>query len=119
MYKVFHRQPLYPGLITGDPEPLPAATLDWPVSYQEVARVEASSLEEVYFKTQHLESPWWHNRGVQALQISRSTSVGDVIQEDQALRESQAMRDEQGNLWAVATIGFVRLADEEVKPGSI
>ncbi len=98
MYKVFHRQPLYSGLVIDDPEPLPAAKLDWPASYQEVAHVEARSLEEVYFKTQHLETVWWHNRGVKALQMSRSTSVGDVI------------IDEQSDLWVVAVNGFVRLS---------
>lgn len=104
MYKVFHRQPLYPNVITDDPDPLLAASLDWPASYQEVAHIEAASLEEVYFKTQHLESPWWHNRGVKVLQMSRSTSMGDVI------------RDENGDLWAVAITGFVRLSIQEEEP---
>jgi hypothetical protein len=99
MYKIYHRQPLYPGLVFSDQEPLLANTLDWPASYQEVAHVEAESLEEVYLKTQHLERAWHHNRGVQAIQMSRSTSVGDVIQ------------DERGELWAVAATGFVRLSD--------
>jgi hypothetical protein len=103
MYKIYHRHPLYPGLVFGDQEPLPAATLDWPASYQEVAQVEAESLEEAYFKTQHLETAWWHNRGVKALQMSRSTSVGDVIQ------------DEQNELWAVAVTGFVKITEQEVK----
>jgi hypothetical protein len=109
MYKVHHRQPLYPDLVFSDQDPLPAATssqclsgiLDWPTSYQEVAQVEAESLEEVYFKTQHLETTWWHNREVKALQISRTTSVGDVIQ------------DENNDLWAVATTGFVRLSRQK------
>ena len=104
MYKIYHRQPLYPGLVFSDQEPLSADTLDWPASYQEVAQVEAKSLEEAYFKTQHLEFAWWHNRGVKATQMSRSTSVGDVIQ------------DEQNELWAVAATGFVKITEQEVKP---
>jgi len=99
MYKIYHRQPLFPGLIFSDQEPLPADTLDWPASYQEVAHVEAESLEEVYLKTQHLERAWHLNQGVKAIQISRSTSVGDVIQ------------DEKGTFWAVAAAGFVRLSE--------
>jgi hypothetical protein len=103
MYKIYHRQPLYPGLVFSDQERLPADTLDWPASYQEAAQVEAESLEEAYIKTQHLETAWWHNRGVKATQMSRSTSVGDVIQ------------DEQGAFWAVAATGFIRISEQHEK----
>jgi hypothetical protein len=104
MYKIYHRQPLYPGLVFSDQEPLSADTLDWPASYQIVAHVEAENMEEVYIKTQHLETAWWHNRGIKAIQRSRSTSVGDVIQ------------DEQDDLWTVAATGFVKIAEQEGKP---
>ncbi|MGD2158512.1 MAG: hypothetical protein PVG14_00255 [Anaerolineales bacterium] len=107
VYKVFHYQPLYPGLVLADQGPIPAAKLDWPVSYKEVAHVEAKSLEEVYFKTQHLETVWWHNPGVKALYMSRSTSMGDVIQ------------DEVGDLWAVALIGFAEVIEaQEEEPSA-
>ena len=102
MYKIYHRQPLYPGLVFSDQEPLPATTLDWPASYQEVAHVEAQNMEDAYIKTQHLDVAWWHNRGVKAIQMSRSTSVGDVIQ------------DERGKFWAVAATGFVKIAEQEL-----
>jgi hypothetical protein len=62
MYKIYHRQPLYPGLVFSNQEPLPADTLDWPASYQEVAHVEAENMEEAYIKTQHLDIAWWHPR---------------------------------------------------------
>ncbi len=101
MYKIYHRQPLYPGLVFSDQEPLPADTFDWPARYQKVAHVQAKNMEEAYLKTQHLETAWWHNRGVQAIQMSRSTSVGDVIQ------------DEQGELWAVAATGFVKITEQK------
>ena len=101
MYKICHRQPLYLGLVFSDQEPRPAGTLDWPASYQEVAHVEAKNMEEAYLKTQHLETAWHHNRGVKAIQMSRSTSVGDVIQ------------GEQGEFWAVAATGFVRIAEQD------
>jgi hypothetical protein len=104
MFKIYHRQPLYPGLVFADQGPAQTAKLDWPASYQEVAHVEAESLEEAYLKTQHLETVWWHNPGVEAIQISRSTSIGDVIQ------------DEQGDRWVVAATGFVNLTEKEVKP---
>jgi hypothetical protein len=99
MYIVYHRQPLYPGLVFTDQDPTPIDDLNWPINYQEIAHVEASSLEEVYFKTQHLETAWWHNKGVAAVQMSRSTSVGDIIQ------------DEQNDLWIVAVTGFLKIAE--------
>jgi len=101
MYIVYHRQPLYPGLVYTDQDSAPVDDLNWPASYQEVAHVEAKSLEEAYFKTQHLETAWWHNRGVKAIQISRSTAVGDVI------------RDEQNDLWVVAVTGFIPVSENK------
>ena len=44
MYKIYHRQPLYPGLVFSDQKPLPADTLDWPADYPEVAHVEAENV---------------------------------------------------------------------------
>jgi len=104
MYTVYHRQPLYPGLVFADQDPIPIDELNWPDNYQEVAQVEASSLEEVYLKTQHLETVWWHNQGVTVIQISRSTAVGDIL------------RDERGILWVVAASGFVKITDPAVNP---
>jgi hypothetical protein len=96
MYTVYHRQPVYPGLVLPDQDPIPVVDLNWPANYQKVALVEANSLEEVYLKTQHLETVWWHNQSVKAIQMSRSTAIGDVL------------RDENGNLWVVAAFGFVK-----------
>lgn len=101
MYIVYHRQPLYPGLVFTEQDPIPATDLDWPASYQKVAHIEAESLEEAYLKTQHLETVWWHNKGVTAIQMSRSTSVGDVL------------RNEKGDLWVVAAFGFVKITRRE------
>ena len=101
MYIVYHRQPLYPGLVFTDQNPIPADDLNWPANYQEIAHVEANSLEEAYFKTQHLETAWWHNKGVVAVQMSRSTSVGDMIQ------------DEQDDLWVVAVTGFLKITENK------
>ena len=96
MYIVYHRQSLYPGLVFTDQDPIPIDDLNWPVSYQEIAHVEANNLEEVYLKTQHLETVWWHNKGVKAIQMSRSTAIGDIL------------RDENDVLWVVAAFGFVK-----------
>ena len=104
MYKVYHRQPLYPGLVFSDQDPIPVNDLNWPASYEEVAHVEATNLEEVYLKTQHLETVWWHNRGVTAIQMSRSTAVGDIL------------RDEKGVFWVVAAFGFMRVIEKVVHP---
>ncbi|MGD9091374.1 MAG: hypothetical protein PVF74_00895 [Anaerolineales bacterium] len=100
MYKVFHNQPLYPGMVFQENDIL-ISELDWPDRYQEVARVDVDDLEEAYLKTQHLEKPWWLNPGVKVVNLSRSTSVGDVIQ------------DENGTLWVVAAIGFVKLIQQK------
>jgi hypothetical protein len=97
MYTVYHRQPIYTGLVFLDQDPIPLDELNWPDNYQESAYVEANSLEEVYRKTQHLETVWWHNKGVTAIQMSRSTAIGDVL------------RDEKGNFWVVAVTGFVKI----------
>jgi hypothetical protein len=104
MYKVYHRQPLYPGLVFLDQEAHLPAILGWPSNYRAVARVEADSLEEVFARTQHLETAWWHNPGVKALEISRSTSIGDIIQ------------NEQGDLFAVTMTGFAKVSDRAADP---
>jgi hypothetical protein len=101
MYKVFHHQPLYPGMVFQENDSLIASEIDWPDCYQEVALVDVDDLEEVYLKTQHLEKPWWLSPSVSVVNLSRSTSVGDVIQ------------DENGTLWVVAAIGFVKLAQQK------
>ena len=49
-------------------------------SYQKVASVEASSLDDAYAKTQNIDSAWVNNDGVTTfLGQCRSTSVGDII----------------------------------------
>jgi hypothetical protein len=103
MYIVYHRQPIYPGLVPSNQDPIPFYDLNWPDSYLEVAQVEANSLEEVYVKTQHQENVWWHNKGVAAIQMSRSTAIGDIL------------RDENGDLWVVAASGFVKATDASEK----
>jgi len=48
--------------------------------YWKVAELEASSPEEAFRMTNHVDKPWWKNKGVlQHKDKARSTSVGDVI----------------------------------------
>jgi hypothetical protein len=71
--------------------------------YQRVATVVASSLEEVFASTQHLDAPWWKHPTVTLARKDRfrSTSVGDVI------------ADEEGCLWLVKVVGFSQIAWEK------
>jgi hypothetical protein len=67
--------------------------------YQLVALVEAGSLEEVYRLTNHIDRDWRENALVKTMAVTptRSTSVGDVIvQDDKA--------------WLVDVVGFRRIA---------
>jgi hypothetical protein len=48
--------------------------------YSHVANVQAKSLDQVFELTNHLDTPWQRNPGVQALvETPRSTYTGDVI----------------------------------------
>ena len=75
-YKVFHAiKPTFgvPGL----PQP------KFPEEFEKVAEVEALSKEQVFAKTNNIDTPWTKNEGVNAVREKiRSTSVGDVIEDE-------------------------------------
>jgi hypothetical protein len=55
---------------------------DFPRGFTHVATVEAANLSEVFEKTNHIDSDWSLNEGVQlarGVNHVRSTSVGDVV----------------------------------------
>jgi len=75
----------------------PVATVQMP------AEVPAERALEIAFRqTQHVAQPWWANDDV--LLHVRSTSVGDVL------------ADEQGNLFVVESVGFQAYQPRAVRP---
>lgn len=93
---VFHRTPLWPFPISAGVN-ISLVELAWPHAYQPVALVEADSPEVAYAATQHIECDWWSNEHVTLVRQSRSTSVGDVI-------------EDAGHLWVAVEFGFRLLA---------
>lgn len=47
--------------------------------YDLVAEVECDALGETFGLTNHIDYEWWENEGVTLFKESRSTSVGDVV----------------------------------------
>lgn len=94
-YFVFHRTRVWHLPIT---QPMSPDVIGWSNDYRLVALVEASSFQEAWEKTQHVEKPWQSNPGVTATTpLARSTSVGDVIVQT-------PIRD--GSFQIVANAGF-------------
>ncbi|MBL7163237.1 MAG: hypothetical protein ISS57_11570 [Anaerolineales bacterium] len=97
IFTIYHRKMMYAGSeIRGD-QPIDASQLGWPIEYHLVARIKAKNIEEAYAKTQHIDNAWHDNPDVETIRFSRSTSIGDVIQ------------DESGRFWVVASFGFTEL----------
>jgi hypothetical protein len=53
----------------------------FPDDYILVAIVDSEVLEKVFELTNHIDSPWWDNDGVEVVGDNhhRSTSVGDIV----------------------------------------
>ena len=53
----------------------------WPDDYILVAIVDSEHVEKVFELTNHIDSPWWDNDGVEVVGDNhhRSTSVGDIV----------------------------------------
>lgn len=49
--------------------------------FEAVASVDCETLEEVFYLTNHIDKDWWDNPQVSLLKRSRSTSVGDVVEQ--------------------------------------
>jgi hypothetical protein len=62
-----------------------------------VAVVSAPDLEAVFTLTNSIDDVWWKNPGVEVIERSRSTSVGDVVE------------DENGARWLCEGIGWRQL----------
>jgi hypothetical protein len=62
--------------------------------YQLVALVDCNAVGETFELTNHIDTEWWNNEAVTLIKESRSTSVGDLVE------------DENGKLWLCAMIGW-------------
>jgi hypothetical protein len=71
--------------------------------FKHVANVDTADLDVAYERTNHIDQPWWENKGVLALgeRCHRSTSVGDVME-----------NAETGVLSMVASFGFTIVGRE-------
>jgi len=63
-------------------------------NYKAVAMVESDSIGMVFQYTNHIDRAWWENKNVRLIEESRSTSVGDLVE------------DETGQLWVCASVGW-------------
>jgi hypothetical protein len=75
-FKVYHSDP--PAFMGNDA----SALADFPRGFIHVANVEARNLDELFQKTNHIDSNWTLNPGVELARgvvKARSTSVGDVV----------------------------------------
>ena len=48
--------------------------------YKPVALVNCDSVEKAFYYTNHIESEWWDHFTVTLIEKSRSTSVGDIVE---------------------------------------
>jgi hypothetical protein len=66
-------------------------------NYKEVAQVLSESLGDVFRITNHINVAWWENPEVLWHEESRSTSVGDLVE------------DEDGQLWLCCGVGWSKV----------
>jgi hypothetical protein len=77
-YKVFH---------VVEPTFQPTVPTDFPKGFEMVAEVVTDlGLEDVYRVTNHVNDPWWENPEVKVHRKRRSTSVGDVVEDETGKR---------------------------------
>ena len=68
--------------------------------YEKVAELKALSPEGAFEMTNHIDKPWWENKGVlRHKDKARSTSVGDVIV------------CEDGRKWRVEMVGMSEMVN--------
>ena len=65
--------------------------------YRLVAVVDCEDLETAYMLTNHIDSEWWLNKQILFSEKSRSTMVGDVIE------------NPAGDRYFVAPVGFEKV----------
>jgi hypothetical protein len=81
----------------------------FPSNYEHVANVKCKELDHAFQFTNHFDSPWWDLPVTEKVKESRSTSVGDLVE------------DNDGKLWLCASLGWVEVewADEESDPWEV
>lgn len=63
--------------------------------YDHVANVDCDSVGQTFQLTNHIDFSWWENEGVTLIKESRSTSVGDVVEDT-----------ETDKLWLCCGVGW-------------
>lgn len=66
-------------------------------NYELVAVVHGLDLEQAFFFTNHVDKAWFDHLNVEVVKESRSTSVGDLVE------------DEDGQLWLCAFCGWEKV----------
>lgn len=64
--------------------------------YELVATVTCENFGNVFYLTNHVHQEWWKNEGVILVKESRSTSVGDIVV------------DENGKVFLCASVGWIK-----------
>jgi hypothetical protein len=72
-----------------------------PDQYKLVAIVECDALGSTFPLTNHIDREWWLNDGVQLVEESRSTSIGDVVE------------DENGQVFLCCSVGWEEVSWKE------
>jgi hypothetical protein len=97
MIKVFHfPSALFRFVPHGSAEKQAAFALQHFTKYKHVADVDTASLEQAFRLTNSIDNHWSLNHGVKHYETSRSTSVGDVMEQD-------------GKFYVVASFGFTEI----------
>lgn len=66
-------------------------------NYELVAEATCERMGHIFELTNHIDRPWWENEGISLVKESRSTSVGDLVE------------NERGFLFMVASVGFIEV----------
>ena len=71
MFKVYH---VKNEVFGNDP-----SSHEFPQDFDHVANVDTVSIDEVFGLTNHINTVWFDNERVEVIKRGRSTSVGDVV----------------------------------------
>ena len=67
--------------------------------YDHVANVDCNSVGQTFQLTNHIDFSWWENEGVTLIKESRSTSVGDVVEDMKT-----------NKLWLCCSVGWQQIS---------
>jgi len=58
---------------------------NWPEGYELVAEVDSDDVDDAFRLTNHIDVAWYENEGVTVHKQARSTSVGDIIENNDGI----------------------------------